>query len=265
MPVVVYETQGHVIGSRRAFQEEDYVREMKAVFSTGQIQLVLCCVSLQSAVLSESLIRTFELHNRIGVDWRKTVVTLTFADKSPRHPNTSRLLTARNNSEQGFQCSGPAIERDITCSRQDFQEAASSRHHQLRDALIERVGLRRHEAESIVILSTVANIRQYLPDGRPWYKPLWECIFHVLTPEARRNFLQIHRHTLVHDQINRHFDFAGALVGERVGSEVGATMGSTAGPLGGIVGGVAGGFVGGAVGGVVGRVVDASVRWWYNM
>ena len=79
VPVVVYDTPG--LGDTSGDDDPKHLEIMKSLLDRKKIHLVIYCMKLTENRMRSGLIRTFEEYHKIGVPWKQTVVTLTFADK----------------------------------------------------------------------------------------------------------------------------------------------------------------------------------------
>ena len=105
-----------------------------------------------------SLIDFFKVRNRIGVDWNKKVIVLTFAD---------------------YQCQSLSdkIQTIMRCST--FSGAEEWKEH-IRSALVSEVNLPKETACAIAMLPTSSDCDECLPTNEDWYQSLWLSILKTI-------------------------------------------------------------------------------------
>ena len=82
VPIRVYDTPG-LWDSQGKDNDAKYLKQMKDILNSGEIQLVIYCIKLTVTRMHKGLIRTFQEYNKIGVIWEQTLIALTFADALP--------------------------------------------------------------------------------------------------------------------------------------------------------------------------------------
>lgn len=170
VPVALYDTPG--LGDSRGDYDDKYLRKLKAILDSGRIHLVIYCLKLSETRMRASLIRTFQEYNKIGVNWKQTVIALTFADVIP--------VPAKERKRSGFEMSHYFNDRvDEVC---DY----------VKRMLVERVKVMPEVANGVICNPSTSDPDEMLPNGKRWYIPFWLNILNVLSPGAAMRFLQIH-------------------------------------------------------------------------
>ena len=173
--VVLYDTPG--LGDTRVPDYgEQHLKQMKAVLDNNEIQLVLYCFKMTETRMRTSLVDTFVEYHRIGVNWEHTVMVLTFADCLPV-PKSER-------KKPEFQMS------------QYFNDRVAKWHQCISTTLVERVGVEQRIVEKIKVCPSTFNRSECLPNGEPWFVPLWQNVLELLSPDAEEHFPQLPPRTL---------------------------------------------------------------------
>ena len=169
VPIEIYDTPG--LGDSSCNRDYRYLRDMKKILEVEEIHLQIYCMKLSETKMRESIIRTFQEYNKIGVKWEHTVIALTFADFLPVPPNEKK-------------------NRDLDMGRY-FNGKVADVGASVRRALIEKVEIPQEQARNIICCPTTGDPEELLLNGIDWYMPLWLDIFCALSPAAAVRFLEI--------------------------------------------------------------------------
>ena len=157
VPVAVYDTPG--LNDTSGDDDLENLEIMKSLLDRKKIHLVIYCMKLTENRMRRGLIRTFQEYHKIGVPWKQTVVTLTFAD----------IIVA------------------------DTTERIQMMEQQLKKTLVERVRVASSIVHGLKICPTAKDPTEALPNGKQWYVPFWLDVVEVLVPAALAQFLYIHK------------------------------------------------------------------------
>ena len=179
VPIVVYDTPG--LGDIKGEEEEAmHLEIIQSLLAKGRIHLILYCFQMNQTIMSSSLVGTLHKYHRIGVDWERTVIALTFADA---------LYASKSEQDSpNFKMS------------HFFDERLAFLQRELRKELVERVGVQSGVAERLKICPTALLPKDLLPNGNPWYVPLWLDIVEILSLAETLRFLDIHRKNICDDR-----------------------------------------------------------------
>ena len=172
--VVLYDT-ANVIETRDDRNEQD-LKQMKTLLDSNEIHLVLYCIKLSETLMQFSSIYTFQEYHKIGVNWENTVMVLTFADCLPV-PSSVR-------KKPEFQMS------------QYFNDSVAEMHQMISRVLVVRLGVEQRIVEKIKVCPSTFNRSECLPNGEPWFVPLWQNVLELLSPDAKEHFPQLPPRTL---------------------------------------------------------------------
>ena len=165
VPVMVHETSG--LENPDAEGDAEFKRKMQFLLSSGEVDIIIYCFKVYETRMRASLLHTLQGYHNMGLDWRKTVIALTFADILPI--SKSVRLTASFNEAHSFN------ERVV--------EATLA----IKLALTNHVGLPSHVVEAIHIGPTLDNVEEHLPNQEQWYEPFWSMCLKVTIPSTPTN------------------------------------------------------------------------------
>ena len=81
VPITVHETSGQE--NPDAEGNAGYMNELHALLSGGEVDVIIYCFKATETRMRDSLVRSLQRYHSMGLDWRKTVIALTFADVLP--------------------------------------------------------------------------------------------------------------------------------------------------------------------------------------
>ena len=164
--IALYDTPGLI--NSRSDGDAEYLQQMEGVLKSGDIHLVIYCIKLSETRMRESVIRTFQEYNKIGVNWERTVIALTFADHVP-----VPIMTRRR---PGFEMA------------HFFNQRVAEFRVQIISVLVERVGVLPEVASKVICCPTTLDPEEMLPNGKEWHVPFWLEILNLLFPDAAIQF-----------------------------------------------------------------------------
>lgn len=167
VPVALYDTPG--LSDSKCHHDTEYLNQMERILKGGEIQLVIYCLKLTETRMRQSLIRTFQEYNKIGVNWERSVIALTFADIV--------LLPNKERNKPGF--------------ARYFGDRLALMCTNIREVLVEKVGVMPEIARDILCKPCTADPDERLPNGERWFVPLWLDILELLSPGAAIRLLQM--------------------------------------------------------------------------
>ena len=146
VPVQLYDTPG--LGESRAERDYKYLGEIQKLISTDSIHLV---IKMAETRLRRGIIRNFQQYTHIGIDWKRTVIALTFADEVPV---PSELKNQADFDKGAY-----------------FDSKVAEWRQNIRRALVKDVQLIVQEVEQINISPATADHEGLLPNGKAWFIP----------------------------------------------------------------------------------------------
>ena len=176
VPVKVYDTPG--LADSRSERDEEYLEEIKKLTDEETIHLIIYCLKMTETRMRRSIIRTFEQYTKIGIDWEKTVIALTFADALKP---ASQLKKQKGFSETTY-----------------FKERLAAWREEISRVLAEDIYLEEATVACIRINPTTEDQKQRLPNDEEWYIPFWLDVLDVLPPAARIRFVEIHKNNIIY-------------------------------------------------------------------
>lgn len=151
--ITVYEYSGI---DRESDQHQEMIEEL---LSSGSISVTLYCFKMADTRLRRSLIDSFKMYTRIGGDWNKTVIALTFAD--------SVLVPKSVRQDPNYDAA------------KHFSMRVEEWNEHIRSALILEVKLSKKTAHSIAMFPT-SDSDERLPNNEEWIQPVWVDILQTI-------------------------------------------------------------------------------------
>ena len=178
VPVALYDTPGS--NDTTGVSGENTCREIKSLIKSKKVCLTIFCFSMNENRLKDNHINTMRCYHRASVNWKNTIVALTFADRI-QASRTERKSEGFNEAEH-------------------FQKKIIEWKKQITDALIQKVGVPQPVAESLIMCPTTDEWDAKLPDDQEWFVPLWLDILDLLAPAAYYRFLEIHKDNITFEE-----------------------------------------------------------------
>ena len=176
VPIIVYDTPG--LGDIKGEEEEaKHLCIMKDLLEKGKIHLVVYGFQMNKTLMISSHVGTLRKYHQIGVDWKRSVIALTFAG-ALYVPERDRYLPMSH----------------------IFDERLAFWQEELKRELVETVGVWFYVVEQIKMHPTALLPKDQLPNENPWYVPLWLHNVDILSPVATVQFLDIHRNNICDEQ-----------------------------------------------------------------
>jgi len=90
VPVTVHETSG--LENPDAEGGTELNEDLRSLLRRGNVDVIIYCVKATETKMRNSLVNSLQRYTNMGLDWRKTVIALTFADvlPIPRHVRQER-------------------------------------------------------------------------------------------------------------------------------------------------------------------------------
>ena len=175
VPIIVYDTPG--LGDVRGEEDEaKHLDNMKDLLGKGKIHLVVYCFQMTKSLVLSSHKGALHKYHQIGVDWKRSIIALTFADA---------LYIPKNNPY--FTLS------DFFDMRVDFWQDEVKK-------LVEELDVKLDMATQLKVFPTSLLPTDRLPNENSWYVPLWLHIVKILSPAASVRFVDIHRGNICDEQ-----------------------------------------------------------------
>ena len=168
VPIAVYDTPG--LGDIKGEEEEvKHLDKMQDLIAKGKIHLVVYCFQMNKTKMISSQVGPLRKYHKIGVDWKRSIIALTFADA---------LYVPKSDQERPI------------CHF--FDEKLAFWQKELKKELVETVGVNSDVVERLEMYPTTPLPKDQLPNGKPWYVPLWLHIVEILPPAAAVRYLDMH-------------------------------------------------------------------------
>ena len=81
MSVTVHETSG--LENPDAEGETEFSEGMRSLLRGGKVDVIIYCLKATETRMRDSLVNSLRRYHNMGLDWRKTVIALPFADYPP--------------------------------------------------------------------------------------------------------------------------------------------------------------------------------------
>ena len=167
VPIEVYD----MFEVRNGDTDQGCLREIANLLQSGKIAMVILCVKVER--LQTSFIALCKEYNKIGVNWEKMVIALTFTDclYMPNRDTNPPFIVSK-------------------C----FTHAVAQWKLWLQKLLSEQVGVKQEVVRRIRIHPTTRCHDEALPNGEKWFAPLLSSVMKMLpltttspTPEPLQN------------------------------------------------------------------------------
>ena len=175
VPVKVYDTPG--LADSRSERGEEYLEEIRKLIGKDTIHLIIYCLKMTETRIHPGIIRTFQQYTKIGVDWKKTAIALTFADAL----NPPSRLRKQGISKKAY-----------------FEQRLAEWRLEIPRVLAEHIHLEEFDITQIKINPTTGDYVELLPNDEEWYIPFWLDVLEVLPPAARIRFVDIHKANIIY-------------------------------------------------------------------
>ena len=178
VPIVVYDTPGlgDVIGEE---DEAKHLANMKDLLAEKKIHLVVYCFQITKTLVVSSDVGALRKYHQIGVDWKHSIIALTFAD-ALYIPNDER-------DYPNFRMSN-FFDKKVAFWQSEVMK------------LVGQLGLKAEVAKQLKVFPTTLLPTDRLPNEESWYVPLWLQIVRILSPAASLQFVVIHRSNICDEQ-----------------------------------------------------------------
>ena len=167
--VIVYDTQG--LADSKSTNDEQILEEIGKLIDSNQIDLTVISVSMKFPRLDRDIKQTFIELNRIGLNWKNTVIVLTFADEFHIPPDKKR---------KGMRA-------------EYFPEKVTEWKESIQKELKESVGLPPEVADGIAVYPATCDYDEPLPSKEDWFSPLWLGILKALPNNSVLQFMRMHQ------------------------------------------------------------------------
>lgn len=147
VPVTVYEYSG------LTEEHEEHQKIITELLINGSISMTVYCFKMSETRLRRSLIDSFKLCNKIGVDWRNLVIALTFADSVPV-PKSVRQDASYDAGKY-------------------FSTRVEEWKNHIQNAFVSEVNLSKETACAVPMFPTCNACDECLPTNEDWCQPLW--------------------------------------------------------------------------------------------
>ena len=177
VPITLYDTPG--LNDMTPTADRDLCKEMKSMITSKKICLTIFCFSMEGKRLRSNHIETMRCYHGASVDWNRTIVALTFADK----------VTASRKERKSEEFDESA----------HFKRTIEEWKTGITDALVQKVGVPQSVAKSLLMRPTMDERDSVLQDNQEWFVPLWLDILDLLEPAPYFRFLHIHQDNIRFD------------------------------------------------------------------
>ena len=156
--VTVHETSG--LENPDAEGNAEYKNEMRSLLSGGKVDVIVFCFKATETRMRDSLIRSFQEYHNMGLNWRKTVIALTFADAVP----TPRAVRQQRSYD-------PA-------------RYFNARVAELKQTIIQTLNKRIHVpiemVENLKVAPTTGDLGEELPNNERWFESMWSLVLDAI-------------------------------------------------------------------------------------
>ena len=154
VPVTVHETSG--LENPDAEGDSEFKKDMRSLLRGGKVDVIIYCLKATETRMRDSLINSLRRYHNMGLDWRKTVIALTFADvlPIPRHVRQERPYD-------------PA---------RYFNARVAEWKQTLAQTLTNRIGLPIGLARNLKVAPTTGDPAEELLNHEKWFGQMWSNV-----------------------------------------------------------------------------------------
>ena len=151
VPVTVHETSG--LENPDAEGDSDFEEDMRSLLCGGKVDVIIYCLKATETRMRDSLVNSLRRYHNMGLDWRKTVIALTFADvlPIPRHVRQERSYDPVRY----------------------FNERVAEWKQTLAQTLTNRIGLPIGLARELKVAPTTGDPAEELLNHEKWFEQMW--------------------------------------------------------------------------------------------
>ena len=152
--VTVHETRG--LENPSAEGDTEFSEDMRSLLRGGKLDVIIYCLKATETRMRDSLINSLRRYHNMGLDWRKTVIALTFADvlPIPRHVRQERSYDPVRY----------------------FNERVAEWKQTLSQTLTNRIGLPIGLARELKVVPTTCDPGEELPNHEKWFGHMWSNV-----------------------------------------------------------------------------------------
>ena len=160
IPVSVYETSG--LESAHSEGELEYKNKMhmRSLLRPGEVELIIYCFKGTETRMRESLIKSLQSYHNMGLDWRKTVIAMTFDDV------ISVLKSARND---------PSYDQ-----ARYFNSRVAEWKQTISQTLTTRICVPIGMVDGLKLAPATGDIEDELPNHEHWYGTVWSLVIDAI-------------------------------------------------------------------------------------
>ena len=164
VPVTVHETSG--LENPDAEGDTEFKKNMRSLLREGKVDVIIYCLKATETRMRDSLINSLRRYHNMGLDWRKTVIALTFADvlPIPRHVRQERSYDPVRY----------------------FNERVAEWKQTFAQTLTNRIGLPIGLARELKVTPTTCDPDEELLNHEKWFGHMWSNVVDAIkaTPSA---------------------------------------------------------------------------------
>ena len=178
VPIIVYDTPG--LGDVRGEEDEaKHLDNMKDLLGKGKIHLVVYCFQMTKSLVLSSHKGALHKYHQIGVDWKRSIIALTFAD--------ALFIPKDERNDPYFKMSN-FFDMRVAFWQDEVKK------------LVEELDVKSDLATQLKVFPTSLLPTDRLPNENSWYVSLWLHIVKILSPAASVRFVDIHRGNICDEQ-----------------------------------------------------------------
>ena len=161
VPVTVHETSGFENADGR--EEADFENAMRSLLTGGKLDVIVYCFKATETRMRDSIVTALKTYYNMGLNWRKTVIALTFADvlPIPKHARTD-----------------PSYDQ-----ARYFDSCVAEWKRKITETLIKRIGVPTEIAAGLKVTPTAGDVEDELPNRKQWFGSMWSLVIDVAHTE----------------------------------------------------------------------------------
>lgn len=167
VPVTVYETSG--LKNAGSAEGTENKNRMRSLLRERGVDVIIYCFKATETRMRESLIHSLQDYHTMGLDWRKTVIAMTFADVLPI-PKSARNEPSYDQAKY-------------------FNSRVAEWKQMISQTLTTRIRVPVEMVEGLKLAPATGDIEDALPNHEQWYGTMWSLVLDAIKAAPSSSYI----------------------------------------------------------------------------